>query len=337
MSIPVHGVSRIFFLVMGLAVAAYLGWQGFTVVRFYSGPSENTLEATGFDWQAARRGELANTYAYTPQYPFWSDGAVKERFVYIPEGGSIDSSIPDRWNFPQGTRMWKVFSRDEVHVETRMLLKHGPEPWAWDMAVYQPEPDGGVSRKLALAKNDVSGTSHDIPTPGKCVSCHGDVESRRPLGLTAVQLAWSSVNGLSMQQLVAENLIKPVPAARFEIPGDELTRKALGYLDTNCGSCHVDGSTFVSDKVPLELNLTVATLSNVESTNAYRTAIRKPPHLDGMGTDIYIEPGMPEESFLWRRMSVRDNGIWQMPTIATELIDEKGVALIREWILSLKP
>ncbi|MDX1518428.1 MAG: hypothetical protein R3288_16385, partial [Woeseiaceae bacterium] len=28
--------------------------------------------------------------SYTPQYPLWSDGAIKKRWLYLPPGTSID-------------------------------------------------------------------------------------------------------------------------------------------------------------------------------------------------------------------------------------------------------
>lgn len=322
-------------LVVGLAVASWIAWHWISVLHYYLGPSEATLEETGFDWAAAKRNQLSDTYAFAPTYPFWSDGAKKERYIHIPPGTRIDTSDPDRWNFPQGTRIWKVFVKDDVHVETRMLFKHAPEPWAWDMAVYQPDGETGVSAKRALRQDDVAGTAHDIPAPADCVTCHSNGEQRRPLGVTAIQLPWAGEDALSIQKLISMDLLTDSPDGPITVPGDELVRAALGYLHSNCGSCHYEGSTHVTDKVPLRMNLTIDTLSAVESTNVYRTAVGHQPHLPGLGTDVYVLPGAPEESFVWRRLSVRDGGGWQMPPLATEVVDEQGVALIEAWISGL--
>jgi len=321
---------------IGLTVAGYVAWQWIRVLQFYLGPSEASLSETGFDWDAAQNGQLPNTYPFAPSYPFWSDGARKDRYIHIPPGTRIDTTEPDRWNFPEGTRIWKVFERDGVLVETRMLYKHGPEPWAWDMAVYQPDGETGASRKLALAKENVSGTAHDIPAPSDCVTCHSSGEQRRPLGVTAIQLPWSNQDSLSIQDLTGMDLLTNSPDRPFDIPGDDLTRAALGYLHSNCGSCHYEGSTFVTDKVPLFMNLTAGTLADVQATEVYRTAIGHEPHLPGLGTEVYINPGAPDDSFAWRRMSIRDDGGWQMPPLATEVVDREGVALIEQWILGLE-
>jgi hypothetical protein len=121
----------------------------------------------------------------------------------------------------------------------------------------------------------------------------------------------------------------------YVIPGDDLTRAALGYLDTNCGSCHYDGSTFVQPEVPLLLNLTTTTLDSASATNAYRTAVDMAPFVAGLGTKVYIRPGSPDKSFLYLRMTKRDNGGWQMPPIATEVVDTSGAKRIAQWIESM--
>jgi len=317
------------------AIVGYAIWMGGQTLYFYFGPSEEFLSETGFDRQAAEAGLLENIFRFQPAYPFWSDGATKHRYLYLPNDAKIDTSNPDRWNFPPGTRLWKTFERDEAYIETRMLYKTGPEPWQWDMAVYMPRADRSASVKLALSKNNVGGTDHDIPAPSACVTCHGSGKSRRPLGITALQIPWSDEGKLSLTDMIRRELLSEPPEKPYVIPGNAVTKAALGYFDTNCGSCHLEGSTYVSENVPLRMNLTVGTLSGVETTNVYRTAINQEPHIDGLGTQVYIRPGDPAQSFVFRRMAVRDKGVWQMPPLATELADTNGLALIKKWILEL--
>ena len=47
---------------------------------------------------------------YAPQYPLYTDGAVKSRWIYLPPGQQIDASEPDQWVFPVGTRIFKEFA-----------------------------------------------------------------------------------------------------------------------------------------------------------------------------------------------------------------------------------
>jgi hypothetical protein len=49
--------------------------------------------------------------AFAPQYPLWSDGAGKRRWLSLPPGQAIDASDPDAWQFPVGTRLWKPVER----------------------------------------------------------------------------------------------------------------------------------------------------------------------------------------------------------------------------------
>src|SRR5512137_3035620 len=55
---------------------------------------------------------------FSPQYPLWSDGAAKRRWIRLPPGATIDASDPDEWDFPVGTRVWKEFTFGRK-VETR--------------------------------------------------------------------------------------------------------------------------------------------------------------------------------------------------------------------------
>ena len=57
---------------------------------------------------------------FSPQYPLWSDGATKRRWIELPRGTFIDASNPDAWEFPPGTRLWKEFSVGRP-VETRFI------------------------------------------------------------------------------------------------------------------------------------------------------------------------------------------------------------------------
>src|ERR1043166_3968535 len=78
---------------------------------------------------------------YAPAFALWSDGAEKKRSISLPDGAVIDTRDMDDWRFPQGTKLWKQFVRDDVRVETRLLLKtgdgNGDDAWAagaylWD-------------------------------------------------------------------------------------------------------------------------------------------------------------------------------------------------------------
>lgn len=61
---------------------------------------------------------VASARPYAPQYPLWSDGAAKARWVLLPPGARIDTTNPDAWAFPVGTRFWKECSFAGKKVES---------------------------------------------------------------------------------------------------------------------------------------------------------------------------------------------------------------------------
>lgn len=84
-------------------------------------PLPPTLAATGL---YGADGELApDLIAFSPQYPLWTDGLLKRRWLVLPPGATIDAVDADAWQFPPGTRLWKEFARptDGRPVETRFV------------------------------------------------------------------------------------------------------------------------------------------------------------------------------------------------------------------------
>jgi hypothetical protein len=60
---------------------------------------------------------------YTPGLKFWSDGAQKDHFLYLPPNTQIDTSQLDAWKFPVGTKAWKEFRIEGKLNETRLFWK----------------------------------------------------------------------------------------------------------------------------------------------------------------------------------------------------------------------
>ena len=92
----------------------------------------------------------ARNRPFSPQYPLWSDGAAKRRWIRLPEGAAIDAGDVSRWEFPIGTKFWKEFSFDGRKVETRFLWRVSQEQWvfasyAWNEA--QTEAVAGAGNR----------------------------------------------------------------------------------------------------------------------------------------------------------------------------------------------
>ena len=124
-------------------------------------------------------------------------------------------------------------------------------------------------------------------------------------------------------------------AARSSIarPGADVAQAALGYLHANCGNCHND----TSDRVPqVDLSLWLETdLSAVTDSAAWRTAVDEPSTLfNDQHVSGRIVPGDPDASAVLYRMGQRGNPA-QMPPLASAVVDEDGLAVVRAWIESL--
>ncbi|HEU5060958.1 MAG TPA: hypothetical protein VFU21_30720, partial [Kofleriaceae bacterium] len=148
-----------------------------------------TLRATGLyaDWDERRVAD--GNLPYAPQYPLWSDGARKRRWIRIPSGAAIDAARPDAWVFPVGTRLWKEFSLGGRRVETRYMERtasgwvFASYAWSADQREAVLAPAGGLAAVAEIAP----GVAHAIPGQGECRACH---DAASPvLGFSALQLS----------------------------------------------------------------------------------------------------------------------------------------------------
>jgi len=261
---------------------------------------------------------------FTPTYALWADGADKERFVYLPPGTRIDTSVADSWRYPVGTKLWKSFGVDGKRIETRLLEKRES---GWFMMAYLWRESADDADAVPDGRVDARGTSHDVPNEDMCRSCHGTGHDG-VLGFSAVQLAGAEA-GLSLDDLNQSGRLSASVQAR-ELPGDATARAALGYLHANCGSCHRPGTAVFDEQTRLDLWLTLAGLAAVETTPTFTSTVDQPTQVGDEPELALIEPGDAEASALWLRMSVRDRRA--MPPLASENVDEQGLALVAAFI-----
>jgi hypothetical protein len=269
--------------------------------------------------------------AYEPAFPLWSDGAAKRRWVALPSATRIDTSEPDAWNFPVGTKFWKEFSRDGQRIETRFLIKQGPAPRDWAGAAYVWNDDQSDAALTPGGLKGARGSGHDVPSAAECGGCHGGRRSY-VLGFSAVQLAGAD-RPLSLEDLGRAGRLSHAPEQPPSIPGSALDRAALGYLHANCGHCHNrerpprgDGPRCYDPERSLDFWLSSdARDGDVRHTPAYASSVPR-----------FLTPGEPDDSRLITLVSRRD---WRlhMPPLASHEVDVEGVRLLRAWIESLAP
>jgi hypothetical protein len=268
--------------------------------------------------------------AYAPGFALWSDGATKRRWIGLPAGGRIDSADMDDWSFPVGTRFYKEFSLAGRRIETRVLIRVGPDAGDWAGAAYLWDADQRDARLASEGALNVNGSGHDVPSATDCVGCHAGRRSF-VLGFSAVQLAQPGVP-LSLDALSQEGVLTKLPAHEPQLPGGALDREALGYLHANCGHCHNsrrpprgDGPRCYDPERSLDFWLPSTSNGPLEQTPALRTAVPR-----------FLTPGEPDDSRLLTLVSRRGRRL-HMPPLGSGRVDDEGVRRLTAWIESLRP
>jgi len=300
-----------------------------------------SLRDTGLyaDWDDETLAD--DVHAFAPDPILWSDGATKQRWIYLPDGETIDTSDMDYWRFPEGTKLWKEFTRDGTRVETRLLQKIGPEDADWFEVAFAWNEAQDEALATPLGANNVLGTEHDVPGRSQCRQCH-DRQPSRILGFSAIALDHPSTNGeLALAEVVAMGWLSNPPTASggagadyFPLPGATLDQQALGYLHVNCGGCH-NATTDIST-VNIRLRLDVGGLATVAATNTGMTAIGQPHNLAVAGATAVIEPSDPDASALYLRFASTNPAI-MMPPIGHQLVDTDNAQLVYDWIDAMTP
>jgi hypothetical protein len=313
----------------------------------FAAPLPATLAGTGLfaPGSVAVRRELVE---FAPQYPLWSDGAKKRRWLELPPGGFVDASQPDAWQFPIGTKLWKEFVVDGRRVETRFVERVPGGSWRFATYVWNGDgsdarlaPRNGV-RSLPL---DAAGTKrYAVPSESDCRACH-EGGAVPVLGFSALQLspdrdplaphAEPAIEGAELRSLAARGIVRNLPREMLATPpriaaATPTARAALGYLHGNCGHCHGDeADAAVPVRIRLAQRLAPSNLaavldSVVGAVGRFRLA--------GATHDTpIVAPGSAALSVLTARMRSRDARV-QMPPLGTAVPDSEALALIERWI-----
>jgi mono/diheme cytochrome c family protein len=310
-------------------------------------PLPARLAETGLFVPGSVEAIAAGSLPFAPQYPLWSDGAAKRRWLYLPPGASIDASRPDAWEFPPGTRAWKEF-RHGRRVETRFIERLADGSWRY--ATYLWNADGSDATLAPadgiadVAVPDAPGGRYALPSRGDCVACHEGAPVPL-LGVSALQLS-NDRDPLAphaepvrpehqdLAALASRGLVRNLPASQLERPPriDAPTptgRAALGYLHANCGHCHnaggaVAGIDLVLAHETADPAASLATvMASLTGASRYRTHA-------GRGSQRLV-PGRAADSVIAVRMRSR-SPLSRMPPLGVEIVDDAGLALVERWI-----
>lgn len=283
--------------------------------------------------------------AYAPQYPLWSDGAQKRRFVRIPEGATIDASDPEHWQFPVGTRFWKEFSFGR-RVETRYIERIADGSFRYASYVWSQDGRDALLSPQGQSVELAEGGRHEVPAESDCRNCH-EGTSARILGFGALQLSHDrdpfaphreavTAGMVDLRELIARGLLAGQPAQWVQAPPRIESRSArerasLGYLHANCGGCH--NATGPLASLGLDFEQRVGKRAAGAPRSILPSALSVPSRfaIPDAQQSLRIAPRRPDMSAVVYRMGSRFSAT-QMPPLGTQKVDAQALELITQWI-----
>lgn len=320
------------------------------------------LSQVGAFTDLASKTPVDGCIPYELNVPFWSDGAVKSRWVCVPNDGSHNTaaekiSYSERgiWDFPAGTVFIKHFEMaanttnptNTFDLETRFLVRtaksYNAYTYRWNSTGTDATLDTGGGSTFRFGQRTASGNftrTWEYPSRTECMVCHNDLAggqlgiNTRQLnrqmtypasGLTANQLDTFNSLGMLSPSINASTVINSTLTATPTTDSRaSLEDRARSYLDSNCGYCHQPGGV----RANFDARLTTPLASQ---------GIINGPLLEHYGIDgeAVVVPGSPAQSILFHRANQTDN--LSMPPLSKGVIDEAGMQLLEQWIISLAP
>jgi hypothetical protein len=313
--------------------------------RRVAGPPARLADTGLYSDFAARTVDSRNV-PYSPQYPLWTDGALKARWIRLPPGTAIDARDPEVWRFPVGTKLWKEFSWSR-RVETR-YLERTREGWIYATYAWTDDerdavlvPERGATSTYEVAP----GKRHALPSVADCKSCHQGGRSEI-LGFGALQLSPDrdplapgkeplEPGMATLPVLVERGLVRGLPRELLRQPpriaaSTPRGRAAMGYLHANCSICHDSVGPLASVGVSLRHPLDARgerdepALAAIGQTTRFQIP-------GARGANAWIVPGAPASSAVVARVE-STSPVARMPPLGTQVVDAQAAALLREWI-----
>lgn len=290
------------------------------------GDAPSTLSRTGCVSDDDASAPADGFVPFSVISPLWSDNAVKNRYIAMPEGTT--ATIDERGDIllPTGTVLGKWFTVEGQLVEVRLYV-NGANGWAAASWRWDDEAQEGFVEPNGATLTLDNGQTWDIPNTGQCRQCH-TFAANTTLGLEVAQLDfdWAYPSGVTANQLETLVHIGFLPEDIPEVPrlvsptgdaGEE--ERGRSYLHANCSGCHQPGGgTPYSMDFRYGTPLVDSDYCGVAANNTL--GIQDPDRL---------APGDVDHSMIYQRMT---NPGLRMPPVGTNIIDETGSGVIAEWI-----
>lgn len=317
----------------------------------------------------------ARVVPYALNTPLFSDFAVKDRAIYVPEGATVAYSDEGVLELPVGSAIVKSFSypadfrEPDVArnvIETRVLIhaEDGWENWPyiWDEAQQDAvlSPSGEVRAvDFVDAEGEARTANYLVPQRNQCGACHalqatpgGDETFFTPIGPKARNLNrtfdFGGGVGLRNQLAYLSDLgmltglpeLSEVPAAMDFGPIEESGLAAVAPEDLDhAARDYLDVNCAHCHNPRGVQGQTSQLFLNYDNEDAFRLGFCKRPGSAGEGNGgltYDIVPGNPDESILIFRTETEEVGA-MMPLLGRSLAHDRGVELLRAWVAALPP
>jgi hypothetical protein len=309
-------------------------------------PFPTVLSATGAFSDVPNVVPTDGLIPYSPNSPLWSDGALKNRWMALPNDGppygpdeQIDFVPTGEWTFPNGTVFVKEFdlvineqTQEKKRLETRLLVRD--ENGAVYGVTYKWRADnsdadllpGGLNEDIPIINADGSTRiqTWSYPSRSDCLFCHNPPASY-VLGPKTHQLNGTFTypsTGRTDNQLRTLNhlgVFNPgineadIPTYLHSVLITDTTQpvqlRMRSYIDSNCSQCHRPGGYGPGYDGRLYTPL--------ENQNLINT---------------YVQFRNVPGSLLYQRDDALD--ATKMPPLAKNVVDEAAMANLRQWIAS---
>jgi glucose/arabinose dehydrogenase/mono/diheme cytochrome c family protein len=274
---------------------------------------------------------------------FWSDGARKSRWFFMPTNGAKIGFAPEgNWSLPAGMAWVKHFDLDLTNgdpssarrLETRILVRNSngmygvTYRWGNSLTNAALVGENGLDEAFTIYDGATIRTQvWHYPGRAECLACHTP-QGGWALGFNTVQMngAFPTTNQIAAMSAAGHftagvsniHSLRALASATNETASREW--RVRSYLAANCAQCHQPGGSALGNWNANITNFTVAAglihgalVNNGGNTNAR-----------------VIVPGSLTDSMLLSRISVRGPG--QMPPLASSVLDPQAIELLSAWI-----
>ncbi|MGO4831743.1 SO2930 family diheme c-type cytochrome, partial [Rhizobiaceae sp. 2RAB30] len=308
------------------------------------------LSAFGFFDDLKTQKPAAGVVRFEIATPLFSDGALKYRFVHVPDGQAAQYDDTEAFDFPTGTALVKTFAFPADYrrpnqnvrlIETRVLL-HRADGWQAFAYLWNVEQTDAVL-KITGAKVDISTVATDgtplaftysVPNKNQCKACHAFNGEIVPLGPKARNLnrdlEYPSGRENQLAHWTALGMLAnaPAPSAAPWVPdwrdaSANLDLRARTWLDVNCAHCHRQEGPASNSGLWLTFG----------EKDPVKFGVGKRPVAAGKGSgdrQFDISPGDPDGSILPYRVESIEPGV-MMPELGRHIPDPDAVVLLRDW------